>query len=207
MTAARRWGTVALSVVVVLVLDQLSKIWAVARLCGPPYCPDQPVREPIDLVWTLRLAYAENTGMAFSKASGSGRWIALVAVGIVVVLLLVARRLRSPYQLVLVGVVVGGALGNLLDRLFRASGGFLSGGVVDFIDLQWWPVFNVADACVVVGGILLAVSTVFEPEPESESESDAEPEPEVAPDPAKDVDADAAADADPEPQLRPGPDS
>jgi len=163
MTAARRWGTVALAVVVVLVLDQLSKAWAVARLCDPPYCPDRATPEPVDLVWTLRLAYAENTGMAFSKASGSGRWIALVAVGIVAVLLFVARRLRSPYQLVLVGVVVGGALGNLVDRVFRASDGFLSGGVVDFIDLQWWPIFNIADTAVVVGGILLALSMVFEP--------------------------------------------
>ncbi len=181
MTAARRWGTVALAVVVVLVLDQLSKAWAVARLCGPPYCPDRATPEPVDLVWTLRLAYAENTGMAFSKASGSGRWIALVAVGIVAVLLFVARRLRSPYQLVLVGVVVGGALGNLVDRVFRASDGFLSGGVVDFIDLQWWPVFNVADACVVVGGILLAISTVVEPEPEAEPEPEPEPKPEPEP--------------------------
>jgi signal peptidase II len=149
MTATRRWLTVAGSVAVVLVLDQVSKHWAVDRLKG---------QAPIDVVWTLRFNYAENTGMAFSKGSGSGRFIALVVVAIVVVLLVVARRMTSWLQLVLVGVVIGGALGNLLDRIFRAGSGFLTGGVVDFIDLQWWPIFNVADAAVVVGGIALALT-------------------------------------------------
>jgi signal peptidase II len=149
MTATRRWLTVAGSVAVVLVLDQVSKHWAVDRLKG---------QAPIDVVWTLRFNYAENTGMAFSKGSGSGRFIALVVVAIVVVLLVVARRMTSWLQLVLVGVVIGGALGNLLDRVFRAGSGFLTGGVVDFIDLQWWPIFNVADAAVVVGGIALALT-------------------------------------------------
>jgi signal peptidase II len=62
---------------------------------------------------------------------------------------------------VAVGLVVGGAAGNILDRLFRSGDGFLKGEVVDFIDLQWWPVFNVADAAVVIGGILLLVSTAL----------------------------------------------
>ena len=155
MTAARRWLTVAGSVAVVLVLDQLSKRWAVDRLKG---------QVPIDVVWTLRLNYAENTGMAFSKGSGSGRFIALVVVAIVVVLLVVARRMTSWLQLVLVGVVIGGALGNLLDRIFRAGSGFLTGGVVDFIDVQWWPIFNVADAAVVVGGIALALTGLGAPD-------------------------------------------
>jgi signal peptidase II len=54
-----------------------------------------------------------------------------------------------------IGMVLGGALGNLSDRAFRGGGGFLGGGVVDFVDLQWWPVFNVADSAIVVGAILL----------------------------------------------------
>ncbi len=58
------------------------------------------------------------------------------------------------------GLILGGALGNLADRAFRGSG-FFGGGVVDFIDLQWWPVFNVADSCVVIGGILLVIVTLF----------------------------------------------
>jgi signal peptidase II len=56
---------------------------------------------------------------------------------------------------VAIGLVAGGALGNLIDRAFRAGDGFLGGGVVDFIDLQWWPVFNLADAAIVLGALLL----------------------------------------------------
>ena len=54
-----------------------------------------------------------------------------------------------------VGAIIGGAIGNLADRVFREGGGFFGGAVVDFIDLQWWPVFNVADSAIVVGGILV----------------------------------------------------
>ena len=158
-----RWTLIGGPALVVLILDQLSKRWAVQRLCGPPFCPDEPVREPIDLVWTLRLNYAENTGMAFSAGRDRGWLIGIVALGIVVGLLFVARSLTSRFQLVLVGVIVGGALGNVVDRLSRAEQGFMSGSVVDFIDLQWWPIFNIADTAVVVGGILLALSMVFEP--------------------------------------------
>ena len=166
MTSARRWLTVGVTVAVVLVLDQLSKRWAVDRL------KDQA---PIDLFWTLRFNYAENTGMAFSRGSGAGRFIAVLVVAIVVVLIVVARKMTSRLQLVLVGVVIGGALGNLVDRIFRAGdGGFLTGGVVDFVDVQWWPIFNVADACVVVGGIALALTGLRAPEdpPPDEPEPD-----------------------------------
>ena len=91
----------------------------------------------------------------------------MVAIGIVVVLVFVARKVDSEVQLVLIGIVMGGALGNIIDRLIRVGEvnpftgetavGFMSGAVVDFIDVQWWPVFNVADAAVVCGGIALAV--------------------------------------------------
>ena len=60
---------------------------------------------------------------------------------------------------VAVGLVIGGSIGNVLDRLFRGEG-WLRGQVVDFIDLQWWPIFNVADMAIVVGGVLLVVSTL-----------------------------------------------
>ena len=63
------------------------------------------------------------------------------------------------------GLVVGGAIGNLLDRALREGDGFLGGGVVDFIDLQWWPIFNVADTAIVVGAVLLFLSQLREDEP------------------------------------------
>jgi signal peptidase II len=152
VTAARRWSTVGLTVLGVLLVDQLSKWWIVREVRGEP---------PIDLVWTLRLNYAENTGMAFSRGPGAGRFIAILVIVIVVVLVAFARRMTSPLQLVLVGVVIGGALGNLLDRIFRAHGGaLLSGAVVDFIDVQWWPIFNVADIGVSCGAVLFALSSL-----------------------------------------------
>jgi signal peptidase II len=62
---------------------------------------------------------------------------------------------------VAIGLILGGALGNLLDRTFREGDGLLGGHVVDFVDLQWWPVFNVADAAVSVGGVLLVLHLIF----------------------------------------------
>jgi signal peptidase II len=73
----------------------------------------------------------------------------------VAVLLRSGRYATRPSMAVAIGMVSGGALGNLIDRAFREGDGLLGGGVVDFIDLQWWPVFNVADAAIVVGALLL----------------------------------------------------
>ena len=77
--------------------------------------------------------------------------LAIVAVAVMVIV--TGRRRPTRAVMVAMGLVLGGALGNLVDRLVRHNGG----SVIDFIDLQWWPVFNVADACLVVGGILVFV--------------------------------------------------
>ena len=108
------------------------------------------------MVWTLRLNLTRNTGAAFSMAGGRG---ALVGAGRPGrggrggVAGLAACPVASGA--VAVGLVLGGALGNLVDRALRGGAGFLGGAVVDFIDFRWWPIFNVADSCVVVGAILL----------------------------------------------------
>ncbi|HTO01445.1 MAG TPA: signal peptidase II [Microthrixaceae bacterium] len=157
---SRRWAILAAAVAVVLIVDQLTKWWALDNLV---------LGYPRELFWTLRLTLAFNTGMAFSTGSGAGPIIGVIAIGIAIVMLIFARRVESRYQMVLIGMIIGGALGNVIDRLMRAgelgsSGtGFMNGGVVDFIDLQWWPVFNVADAAVVVGGIALALASFKEP--------------------------------------------
>ena len=165
MTSGRRWSLVAGAALVVVLLDQLSKAWAVHRL------EDGSV---VRVFWTLQFLYAQNKGMAFSKGTGMGPVIGLVAVGIAVVVAFSARKLRSPLALVLCGIVIGGALGNVVDRATRvqAGGKFMSGAVVDFIDLQWWPVFNVADMAVVCGGIALAVLLVRTPEEPAQAGSD-----------------------------------
>lgn len=157
---AARWGLVVGVALVVIVADQLTKQWALERLSGG---------QVIDLVGSLRFNLAFNTGMAFSKGSGSGSIIGVIALGIVAVLAFVARRVESKVQLALIGLVIGGALGNIVDRLSRVGEqgstgqGFMSGAVVDFIDLQWWPVFNIADAAVVCGGIALALLSLRAP--------------------------------------------
>jgi len=143
--------TVAVAALVVLV-DQLTKTWAVNALDDG---------HDVDVIWTLRFHLTFNGGMAFSQGRGLGPVIGIVAIIVVVILLVSLRRTGSTVAAVAVGLVVGGAAGNILDRLFRSGDGFLKGEVVDFIDLQWWPVFNVADAAVVIGGILLLVSTAL----------------------------------------------
>lgn len=127
-------------------VDQLTKHWAVNAL----------VDRDIPIVWTLQLNLAFNRGMAFSRGEGWGPVIAVAAMLIVVVLLVNLRQTGTLLGAVATGMVVGGALGNLTDRLFReGEGGFLHGAVVDFIDLQWFPIFNVADIGITVGAPLL----------------------------------------------------
>lgn len=147
-----------------LLLDQLTKWWASHTL-------DDRV---IDLVWTLRLHLVTNTGASFSLGEGLGPLIGVVALVVVGILLWTGRSIGSRVGAIGLGLVLGGALGNLLDRGFRGGEGFMGGAVVDFIDFQWWPIFNVADMGVVVGaGLLLIASMRVEDEGESPSDDDA----------------------------------
>ena len=77
----------------------------------------------------------------------------LIAVGVIIAILRTSRRLRSVPWAVTLGLLLGGAAGNLGDRIFRSPGPF-RGDVVDWIQLPHWPVFNVADSCIVCGGVL-----------------------------------------------------
>jgi signal peptidase II len=99
-----------------------------------------------------------NTGSAFSLGEGMGPLLSVLAVVIVVVLLRTGRTIEGTAPLVALGLVVGGAVGNLIDRAVRDGGGLLGGGVVDFVDLQWWPVFNLADVAICVGAVALALT-------------------------------------------------
>ena len=107
----------------------------------------------------MRLKLAFNTGMAFSQGEGIGPFIPILAITVVAFLLMAVGRSSSRWFTLGVGLLVGGTLGNVVDRLFRGDGWF-SGAVVDFIDVQWWPVFNLADAAIVVGGGLLLVTSL-----------------------------------------------
>lgn len=133
----------------VVVIDQLTKTWAVNAL------DDGRI---IDVIWTLRFALGFNSGMAFSQGEGIGPIIGVIALIAVAALLISLRRTGSTTASIGVALVCGGAAGNVIDRLFRGDG-WLHGAVVDFIDVQWWPVFNIADAAITVGAVLLLVST------------------------------------------------
>ncbi len=143
----RRHGVRALvAAALVVAVDQITKQWALAALDGG---------RVIDLVWTLRLRLVFNTGAAFSSFEGLGPLLGLAAVAIAAALLLNRRLASDRWSAIAAGCIAGGALGNLSDRLFRSSDGFLQGAVIDFIDVQWWPVWNVADMGVVLGGAAL----------------------------------------------------
>jgi signal peptidase II len=137
---------------IVLALDIITKVLAVKMLP-----PGQPVPIIGDTVtWTL----VRNSGAAFSMATGYTWVLTLIATGVVGGIFWMGRRLVSPWWALGLGMILGGAMGNLVDRFFRAPGP-LRGHVVDFLSVGWWPVFNVADPAVVGGAILLVVLSVF----------------------------------------------
>lgn len=142
---------VAIAVVAYL-LDLLTKTLAVAYLE-----PGRPV-EIIGDVVTLYLI--RNSGAAFSMATGYTWILTLVALVVVAVIIRFSSRLGSLGWAVGLGLILGGALGNLTDRFFREPG-VLRGHVVDFVSVGWWPVFNVADSAVVCGAVLLVALTLL----------------------------------------------
>jgi signal peptidase II len=109
----------------------------------------------------LYLVVYRNAGAAFSMATGVTWLLSLIALGVVAVIIRLAPRLRSTGWAFGLGLVLGGALGNLVDRLLRAPGP-LRGHVVDFLSLlapdgSVWPVFNLADSAIVCGGVMLVL--------------------------------------------------
>lgn len=154
MSGTRRAAAVSVAIVVA---DQVTKHWAQDALSGG---------RTIDVVWTLRFALGYNSGFAFSTGTGWGPWIGLVAIGVVVVLAVAMRRADNEVSRTGLALIVGGAMGNIVDRLFRGEG-WMRGKVIDFVDLQWWPVFNVADSAITVGGVLLAIMALRAPADES----------------------------------------
>ena len=149
---------------VVILLDVLTKHWAVSTLAGEP---------PHHVVWTLQWNLAYNSGMAFSSGKGMGPVIGVLALAIGVAMLVAVRRQPSRLARVAAGLVAGGAFGNVIDRLFRGDGWF-RGSVVDFIDFQWFPIFNVADMAVNVGGALFVVWSLFSHEGDRQQADQAE---------------------------------
>ncbi len=135
----------------VLAVDQLTKRWAVSELSGRP---------PHHVIWTLQWNLTRNSGMAFSQAQGIGPLIGIAALLVIVWLAWTSRKLTSRITGVAAGLIAGGALGNLADRVFRGDK-ILHGAVIDFIDFQWFPIFNVADMAIDIGGAIFVLWTIF----------------------------------------------
>ncbi len=146
----RRAGALSLYVAllitatVIVVVDQLTKSFALANLADGPI-------DVIEGVLTLRLTY--NPGGAFGVLQGVPNFFLIATVVIVVFILYWARTVESAGWAIPLGLVLGGGLGNLFDRIFRDTGG----QVIDFVDLQVWPVFNVADSAITIGVLALLV--------------------------------------------------
>jgi signal peptidase II len=133
---------------VIVLLDQISKAWALRDLADGRI---------IHVIWTMQFNLTFNRGMAFSRGTGIGPIIGVIGLVVVVLLLLSLRRADNALTRVATGLIIGGAVGNILDRLFRGSG-WMRGAVVDFIDFQWWPVFNVADMAIMIGAATMMVA-------------------------------------------------
>jgi signal peptidase II len=154
---------------ILLVLDQVTKAWAEAHL---DLLTPRPL---IGDVLQLNLLY--NSGAAWGMGSGATPIVTvlqfLIAAGVVVFAI---RSVRSRWYAVALGLVLGGALGNIHDRLLRPPSPF-HGEVVDFLMLPHWPVFNVADAAVVAGAVLIVLLGIIgvptDPDRSAQDETDA----------------------------------
>ena len=145
VATGRRTALLAIVAALVLLADIVTKLVAVAKLANRGRIPLVP-----HVLW---LTFTRNSGAAFSVGTGATWIFTAVAIVVVVVIVRTARSLTSKGWAVSLGMLLGGALGNLSDRIFREPGP-LRGHVVDWIELPHWPVFNVADASIVIGGVL-----------------------------------------------------
>ena len=137
----------------VLAADAITKALVVVHLR-----PDEPVHVLDDV---LMLDLLRNPGAAFSVGTGDTIVFTAIALGVVIYIARTARNLRSVGWAITLGLLLGGAIGNLADRIFRAPGLF-RGNVVDWIELtRYWPVFNIADSAIVCGGILTVLLAMF----------------------------------------------
>ncbi len=128
----------------VVALDVVSKQWATVALRDGP----------IVVFGDVRLALTHNKAAAFGLGGAFVPFLAVGALVLVLVMVTTGSATEKALVAVALGLILGGAFGNVIDRVFRAPG-FLRGSVVDFIDLRFWPVFNLADSAITCGCLLL----------------------------------------------------
>ncbi len=133
---------------IVWALDLSTKIWAVDNLSQ---------RDPVKVIGSLlQLTYLRNSGAAFSLGQGFTAFFSLFAITVFIVIIFFASRITSKGWSWVLGLTMGGVLGNLTDRIFRDPG-FLRGHVIDWIEIPRWPVFNIADSAIVVAACIAIV--------------------------------------------------
>lgn len=142
-----------LTTLLVLIIDQLSKLWIINN-----FTPGES-----RVVWdsVLWLTYVQNRGAAFGILPGYS-WLFFICALLVILIMVVlnSKQRQTAASQVIFGLIMAGAMGNLLDRL-------RSGYVVDFFDLGWWPVFNIADMAIVCGAVLLVLKLLWDEKGES----------------------------------------
>lgn len=143
----KRYGTALGIAAAVIGADLLTKRFASRNFAG----------ERVEVIpGLLELTYTENPGAAFSLFPDAGPWIGVIAIAVAAFILGTLRVARPQFEVVALGLVLGGALGNVIDRIFRGDG-FLDGQVIDWIDLWRIPTFNIADASVTTAVALLLI--------------------------------------------------
>ena len=162
LTPKRVWLIAGSAALVVVVIDQITKLWAVANLEGraPIVVIGDVFGESLGAVFQLRVI--RNPGAAFGLGAfgpASTLVLSLIAIVVVVVLIRFVTRIKDPWWALALGLVLGGALGNVIDRLTREPG-FLRGRVVDFFELPNFPIFNVADLSLTCAVIIILVLTL-----------------------------------------------
>ena len=146
-----RWRAGALALLIVAV-DQLAKLWAVAALEG--------TAGRTILADVLRLDLARNSGAAFSFGAGRATWVfTLLAAAVVLGMIWFFPRLTGVRTRAAAVLLMGGATGNLIDRLVRSPGAG-NGHVVDYIHVRNFPIFNVADICITVAAALFVLASL-----------------------------------------------
>ena len=150
--------------ILAIVLDQVSKWWIVEKLFRPQGVIETPFFTPmrVPLIPNFNLVMAWNRGVSFGVFNNAGSWNAIVlpllSAGIVIFLLSWMAKAQNRLVAAALGLVIGGALGNVIDRLRW-------GAVADFLDFYvgaWhWPAFNVADSAITIGAVLLVLDSLF----------------------------------------------
>lgn len=146
----QRWRTLLSVAWLIWILDLATKAWAVSQLSN---------REPVEILGSFfQLTFVRNSGAAFSFASNATLFLSLFGIIVALGIIYFAPKITSKGWAVVLGLVMGGVLGNLMDRIFREPS-FLRGHVIDWMQLPHWPIFNIADSAIVVAAGLAMILT------------------------------------------------